>query len=200
MENNYSIRLARHEDAKEILAIYEPFILNTAVTFEEVVPALDEFKNRIGNIQKECPYLVCEIDGKIAGYAYASSYRSRAAYRWNREVSVYVHPQFQRRNVAKALYHALFPILKMQGYARLYAVITLPNEASVRLHESFGFKEFALYKNVGYKLGQWQNVGWWELDLIEDEHKPFGPLPFEDVKSGPKVEKYLKSALSFLKI
>ena len=201
MENSHSIRVARPTDAEEILAIYEPFILETAATFEEIVPSLEEFKKRIAGILKDCPFLVCEINGQLAGYAYASSYRSRAAYRWNREVSVYVHPDFKRKNIAKSLYHALFSILKIQGYTKLFAVITLPNDASVGLHETLGFKQFAVYKNVGFKLGHWQNVGWWELDLIEDDHhEPIGPLPFAEIESSESVVKYLINAVSFLKI
>jgi phosphinothricin acetyltransferase len=201
VETNYAIRVAREEDAAEVLAIYKPYILETAVTFEETVPSLDVFSSRIAAIRKDCPFLVCEMNGKIAGYAYASSYRSRAAYRWNREVSVYTHPEFRRRNVAKALYQALFSILKMQGFTRLYAVITLPNDASVKLHESLGFRAFAVYENVGYKLGKWQHVGWWELVLTDDEQqKPVDPVLFENIASNKKTEKYLKDALSFLKI
>jgi len=200
VENNVSIRLAGEKDVAEILAIYEPFILQTAVTFEETVPSLDDFKTRIAAIQQECPFLVCEMNGQIAGYAYAASYRSRTAYRWNREVSVYIHPKFRGRNVAKAMYHALFSILKIQGFTRLFAVITLPNEVSVRLHESLGFKAFAVYNHVGYKLGQWQDVGWWELDLTDDDQKaPFGPIPFEELASDERIEYCLNSALSFLK-
>ena len=200
MENKFSIRIAKKADARAILDIYKPFILNTAVTFEEVVPDEDEFKKRMTAILWECPFLVCETNGQVVGYAYASAHRSRAAYRWNREVSVYVHPDFRRKNIANALYHALFPILKIQGYANLLAVITLPNQASIAFHESFGFTKCAEYNNIGFKLGQWQKVGWWELSLIENpDEVPIVPVLFPELKSGAEVKGCLKKSITFLK-
>jgi len=174
------IRLATLKDAEAILAIYKPFVTDTVVTFEEIVPSVDEFRERMAFILKECPYLVCVVDGRIIGYAYASAYRSRASYRWNREVTVYIHPDGQKKNVGTALYYALIEILKKQNFANLLAVVTLPNEGSARLHERVGFTSCAVFNQVGYKMNQWHKVGWWELALISPIEKPKEPILFKD--------------------
>ena len=154
------IRLAEEHDVPGILEIYAPFILETAVTFEEMVPEEDSFWERIQLIMTELPFLVCKIDGRIAGYAYASGYRSRASYRWTKEVSVYVHPDFQRKKVALALYTSLNELIRYQGIADLLAIITMPNKSSVAFHEYLGYRKCGEFSKVGYKLNQWQNVGW----------------------------------------
>ena len=115
---------------------------------------------------------MCEIDGRIAGYAYASDYRSRASYRWTKEVSVYIHPDFYRRRVAQALYTSLNEMVCYQGIADLLAIITMPNESSVGFHEHFGYRKCAEFSKVGYKLGQWQTVGWFELFLQDETMSP----------------------------
>jgi phosphinothricin acetyltransferase len=169
---NPTIRLAERTDVPGILEIYSPFILETAVTFEETVPDEESFWKRIQEIMTELPFLVCEIDGRIAGYAYASAYRSRASYRWTKEVSVYVHPDFHRRRVAQALYTSLNEMVRYQGIADLLAIITIPNESSVAFHEQFGYRKCGEFLKVGYKLGQWQNVGWFELFLQDEAQSP----------------------------
>ena len=175
------IRLASSNDANNILNIYSPYILDTSFTFETEVPSAEAFAERIENYLHYWPWLVCEIDGKIAGYAYGSKYRERTGYQWCVECSVYVHDDFQRMGIAKALYTALFEILKRQGYRNVYAVINLPNDKSVKLHESCGFKWFATYENVGYKLGKWKDVGWWQLVINEYNHEPASPLKFSEI-------------------
>lgn len=167
-----TIRLAEKRDVPGILEIYSPFILETAVTFEEIVPDEESFWKRIQEIMTELPFLVCEIDGRIAGYAYASGYRSRASYRWTKEVSVYVHPDFHRKRVAQALYTSLNEMVRFQGIANLLAIITMPNESSVAFHEQFGYRKCGEFMKVGYKLGQWQNVGWFELFLQDETQAP----------------------------
>ncbi|MBA4409338.1 MAG: N-acetyltransferase family protein [Bacteroidota bacterium] len=165
---NATIRLAEQRDVPGILEIYTPFILHTAVTFEETVPDQESFWERIRGIMDELPFLVCEIDGRIAGYAYASDYRYRASYRWTKEVSVYVHPDFHRKKVAYALYTSLHEMVCYQGIANLLAIITMPNDSSVGFHEFFGYRKCGEFTKVGFKLNQWQNVGWFEL-FIQDE-------------------------------
>ncbi len=166
------IRLAEKRDVPGILEIYAPFILETAVTFEEAIPDEDSFWKRMQDIMTEMPVLVCEIEGRVAGYAYASGYRSRASYRWSKEVSVYIHPDFHRKKVADALYTSLNEIVRYQGVANLLAIITMPNEASVAFHEYFGYRKCAEFSKVGYKLGSWQNVGWFELFLQDENEAP----------------------------
>jgi len=164
------IRLAEQRDVPGILEIYAPFILHTSVTFEETVPDEESFWKRMMGIMAELPYLVCEIDNRIAGYAYASGYRSRASYRWTKEVSVYVHPDFHRKRVALALYTSLNEIVRYQGIADLLAIITMPNEQSVAFHDYVGYRKCGEFAKVGYKMNEWQNVGWFEL-FLQDENK-----------------------------
>jgi phosphinothricin acetyltransferase len=172
------IRLAKAEDAAGILAIYAPYITDTSYTFEAEVPSIEAFADRIRNYLAQWPWLVYESDGIIAGYAYASRYRERIGYQWCVECSVYIHDDFRRKGIAKALYSALFRILNQQGYFNVYAVINLPNDNSVRLHEACGFSWFANYENVGFKLGQWKTVGWWQLKLRDYTQDPAAPIPF----------------------
>ena len=201
MNKQAKIRVAGIDDASKILEIYKPCILNTSITFEEDLPSVTDFKTRIQNILKDCPFLVCEIGNEIAGYAYAYDHRSRAAYRWNKEVSVYVSPKYQRKNVAKALYTSLFSILLKQGFANLLAGITLPNAPSVALHESFGFKQCAEYNNIGYKNNRWHSVGWWELFIQNDEKEtPKEPIPFSNFIKETEIEPYLNEGGNVIKI
>jgi L-amino acid N-acyltransferase YncA len=175
------IRLAIPADAEGILAIYAPYIANTSFTFESEVPYIADFAERIESYLQNWPWLVCDDNGKIAGYAYASRYRERAGYQWCVESSVYIHDDYMRRNIARCLYTALFEILKRQGYRNVYAVINTPNDRSVRLHESLGFSWFANYVNVGYKLGKWKTVGWWQLIINEYTDDPAAPIKFEEM-------------------
>ena len=196
---NPKIRLAEKHDVPGILEIYSPFILETSVTFEEIVPDEDSFWERIQGILAELPYLVCEIDGRIAGYAYASAYRSRASYRWSKEVSVYVHPDFRRRKVADALYTSLNDIVRYQGIADLLAIITMPNEPSVTFHEHFGYRKCGEFSNVGYKLDQWQNVGWFELFLQDENIAPKDRIiPLNEVTGLPIFQEAIQKGMNKL--
>lgn len=172
------IRIANTRDAAGILAIYSPYVESTSFTFETEVPSLPAFAERIDMYLQNWPWLVCEIEGVIAGYAYAGRHRERTAYQWCVESSIYIHHDFQKRGIARALYSALFEILITQGFRTVYAVINLPNDKSVRFHEGFGFKWFATYEKVGYKLGQWKNVGWWQLSINEYGDEPEAPVKF----------------------
>ncbi|MDP2335687.1 MAG: N-acetyltransferase family protein [Bacteroidota bacterium] len=195
------IRLAEEDDVRGILEIYAPFILQTAVTFEETVPEEDTFWERIQLIMTELPFLVCEIEGRIAGYAYASGYRSRASYRWTKEVSVYVHPDFHRRRVGNALYTSLNEMVRFQGIADLLAIITLPNASSVAFHEYFGYRKCAEFSKVGYKLNQWQKVGWFELFLQDENKAPKDRiLPLDEITDLPIFQEAIQKGLDKLKI
>ena len=124
-------------------------------------------QQRIAAALPKFPWLVCGVDGRMAGYAYAGTHRARAAYQWSVDTSVYVDPAFHRRGIGTRLYTCLFQILAAQGYVRAYAGITLPNAGSVGLHEAMGFQSVGIYRGVGYKLGRWHDVGWWQLTLRE---------------------------------
>lgn len=177
-----TIRLALPADAKGILQIYAPYISETSYTFETEVPSPQAFEERIVSYLAYWPWLVCEHNGVITGYAYGSRYRERTGYQWCVETSVYVHDDFQRTGVGAALYMALFDILKKQGFYNVYAVINLPNDKSVDFHEKMGFTYFATYESVGYKLGKWKNVGWWQLVLNNFTQEPRPPVPFAALK------------------
>jgi L-amino acid N-acyltransferase YncA len=187
------IRLAREADAAQMLAIYAPVVRETAISFELEPPTEDEFRQRIRNVLEYAPWLVCEDNGDILGYAYASRFRPRAAYQWTVEVTVYVHPDRHRRGVGRALYMALLECLRLQGYCTAVAVIALPNPASVALHESLGFAHIGVFHAVGYKHGQWHDVGWWELALRERDPSPAPPLRLHDVLDTPEWQEALKS-------
>ena len=194
-----SIRIANTDDSESILKIYAPYIENTSYTFETEVPTVDSFRERISSYLQNWPWLVCEIDGVVAGYAYGARHRERVAYQWSIETSVYIHDDYQRRGVARALYTALISILRLQGFRNLYAVINLPNDKSVSFHENLGFEYFATYKNVGYKLGKWKNVGWWQLQLNEYSMEPKPPVRFSEINM-KEIEDILETSESLLRL
>lgn len=175
------IRLARPEDAAAMLAIYGPYVRETSLTFETEVPSESAFSQRIADYMSTWPWLVFGVGGRIAGYAYGSKYRDRAGYQWCVECSVYIDPEFQAKGIGRKLYEALFRILRAQGYYNVYAVINLPNETSVRLHEACGFRWFANYEQVGFKLGKWKTVGWWQLQLRDYQDNPTPPRKFSEM-------------------
>ncbi len=159
------IRPATVADAAEIQRIYAPFVRETAISFEEVPPSVDEMAGRITSTLKSHPWLVAVDDGKVCGYVYASAHRERAAYRYSSDTTVYIAPQAQRRGVGHALYAELLPELKRRGFHMVFAGIALPNPPSVALHESMGFTPVGVYREVGFKFGRWHDVGWWQRSL-----------------------------------
>jgi L-amino acid N-acyltransferase YncA len=161
------IRSAEAQDARAIRDIYAPFVAETATSFEVTVPDVSEMERRISDSRGQYPWLVFEGDAKVLGYAYASSHRQRKAYQWCVDVSVYISDEARNCGAGKALYGALFEMLRRQGYINAYAGITLPNPASVRLHECLGFVLVGTYSRVGFKLGRWHDVGWFHLRLQE---------------------------------
>lgn len=176
------VRPARPEDASALLAIYGPYVRGTAISFEARVPGEEEFSRRIADGLERYPWIVCMIHDQVAGYVYAGKHREREAYQWCCESSVYIRDEHKGMGLGVALYGLLFQCLRMQGMKNVYAAITLPNEASVRLHEKCGFRQFATFENIGFKLGAWQNVGWWKLQLSEYDLKPPPPLRFSELE------------------
>jgi phosphinothricin acetyltransferase len=189
-----TIRLATASDAAAVAAIYAPFCATTVVSFEESAPTADEMATRIARVTARYPWLVLEHKGTIAGYAYASQHRERAAYRWAVDVAVYVHERFRRKGVGRALYAALFPILDAQGYRRVYAGVALPNAGSEGLHEAVGFQVVGVYRRVGWKLGAWRDVRWYQLSLSDGE--PGALLPVGDVKGGAAWDEAVRAGLA----
>ena len=147
------VRFATPNDSLELLKIYKQYI-DTAITFECTLPTEQEFRERIEGIIKEYPYLVCEDDGKIVGYAYAHRHMERGGYGWNAELSVYIDRSFTSKGIGKELYIKLIELLKLQGIKNLYAGITVPNKKSEKLHTSLGFKLLGTYHNTGYKCSK----------------------------------------------
>jgi phosphinothricin acetyltransferase len=159
------IRLARPHDAAAVGQIYAPAIEESAISFELEVPSVDEMRRRIERTMPDYPWIVAEVGGRVVGYAYADAFSDRAAYRWSVATSVYVDAAAQGRGHGRELYSALFDVLAMLGYREALAGIALPNAASVGLHESFGFEPVAHYRRVGWKLGRWHDVGWWQRSI-----------------------------------
>jgi phosphinothricin acetyltransferase len=172
------LRGATPEDAKEMLAIYAPYVEGSVISFEFNTPSEEEFKQRIQQTLPTAPWLVYVVEGEIAGYAYAARHRERAAYQWAANVSVYVKANYQRMGIGRFLYESLFKALTEMGYYHAFGGITMPNDASVKLHESLGFTLVGTYKNVGYKCGAWHDVSWWQKTLRSTEEPPKPLLTF----------------------
>jgi L-amino acid N-acyltransferase YncA len=192
------VRLATKDDTAGMLEIYSPFILNSGITQETEIPSVEEFQQRVISNLKERPWLVCEINNEIAGYAYAGKHRDRKGYQWCTEPSVYISEKYFGLNVANALYTALFDILKLQGYVNAYAVITLPNDRSIAFHKKFGFSYLTTYKKIGYKLGQWHDVGWMQYDINFHSKDPQDLIRFSDIDK-TAIDDILIKATSLLK-
>ncbi len=181
------IRVAKVDDAAGILGIYAPFCESTRVSFEVVAPSIDEIRERIQRIGVTYPWIVAEENGRILGYVYASRLRERAAYQWTVEVAVYIAPEHQRRGLARALYTCLFAILRAQGYFKAFASVTLPNEASVGVHQALGFCPAGVFNGVGYKSGEWLDVGWWQRELQPAFDNPPDPQLFPAIRGNLEV-------------
>ena len=188
------IRVATPKDGAAILEIYKWYIENTAVTFETEVPSVEEFERRIENTLVRFPWLVCEIDGAVAGYAYASKHRERAAYQWSADLSIYVDAKFHRKHIATALYQVSVETLRLQGYYTAFAGVTTPNPKSEAFHAAYGFDTVGVFENVGYKLGEWRSVKWFKLTLTDYWKEPIVPKAFPEVKDAGVLEKILRDA------
>ena len=177
------LRPATTADAASVLAIYAPYVVASAVSFELEPPSLKEMRARIAGAADQYPWIVA-IDADsdvILGYAYASQFRARPAYRFAAETSIYIAGNFQGQGIGRLLYPALLATLRAQRYAQAIGAITLPNDTSIKLHESVGFRRSGVYREVGYKNGRWFDVGLWQRDLAERQIPPPDILPFSDV-------------------
>jgi len=159
--NRAVIRGVRAEDASAIAGIYAPYVAETPISLELTPPTSEEMAERIAGLSSAYPWLVYDMDGVIKGYAYAGPHSERGGYRWSANVSVYVTRGCHRQGIGRALYARLLSILRTQGFHAVFGGITLPNAASVRLHESCGFGPVGVYREAGFKLGAWWDVGWW---------------------------------------
>ncbi len=175
------IRLVQEEDAERILAIYKPYIKETAVTFEYHIPSLSEFAERIKNISVDYPYLVCVSNGNIAGYAYAHRHMERDAYQWNAELSVYIDENYLRCGLGSTLYSALIDILRLQNICNVYGCVVLPNTNSEKMHEYLGFSKLATHNYAGYKCGRWHSEAWYRKHIGDHSQKPELIIPFNKI-------------------
>lgn len=166
-------------DAAACAAIYAPYVTDTVISLEERPPTEHDFADRVRTTTRTHPWLVAEDEQAVIGFAYATRHRERASYRWATDVTVYVASTHHRRGIGRKLYETLFPLLAAQGLRMACAGVTLPNEASVGLHESLGFKAIGVYRNIGYKHGAWRDVGWWQLELApgNPDEPPADPGP-----------------------
>ncbi|MDR1862421.1 MAG: GNAT family N-acetyltransferase [Treponema sp.] len=162
------IRPVKAGDAVSIATIYNYYIKNTVITFEEIPVSINEIGKRIREIGAKYPWLVWEESGAVTGYAYADAWKERSAYRRAAELSIYIKPDFQGKGIGRALFSRVLEEVRKTGIHALVSGITLPNEASVALHEKFGFKNIACFNEIGFKSGKWLDVGYWELILPPD--------------------------------
>jgi phosphinothricin acetyltransferase len=172
------IRIASAEDAQAIHAIYCPSVIHGTATFETLAPTVEDMSERILKRLQHYPWLVWEEAGVVLAYAYAGRFRERAAYDWIAETSIYVHSDAQRRGIARQLYGCLLEVMRLQGINQAVGVITLPGEISVALHETMGFIPAGVWRQCGYKLGRWWDVGVWQKSLLPAEASPSPPIPF----------------------
>ena len=171
------LRAATEGDAAAISEIYAPYVTASVVSFETDAPDAATVRDRIAQCADLYPWIVAEDEGgKIGGYAYATAFRPRPAYRYAVESSVYLAPDAQGRGIGARLYRSLLATLEAQGFVQAIAAITLPNPASVRLHEALGFTAAGVYRQVGYKLGGWHDVGLWQRALAAPANPPVEPL------------------------
>lgn len=160
------IRPAEPGDAAAIAAIYTHYVLNSTISFEEAAVGAEEMARRVRAVQESgLPWLVAEHGGQVAGYAYATKWKERSAYRFSVETSVYLDGAFHGRGIASALYERLLDLLKQAGVHTAIGGIAQPNPASVRLHEKLGFEQVALFREVGRKFERWIDVGYWQRQL-----------------------------------
>ncbi len=165
---NHLLRLVTTSDSEAILNIYAPYIRHTTISFETDIPTINEFSTRINAIYRQYPYLVYLIDGKIIGYAYASNHRTRAAYNYDVDTSIYISPEYHSLGIASRLYNCLFEILRELGYYNAYAGIAVPNKKSVLFHKKHDFVTIGTYHKTGYKFNRWHDVLW--LEKVINKH------------------------------
>lgn len=171
-----SVRPATMQDVPRILEIYGHYVKNTAISFEYIVPSLEEFTQRFLGITEKFPWLVWEEDGKVLGYAYGSLPFERAAYQWCAEASIYLCPEACGKGIGKKLYANLEQILQEQGYRKVYAIITTANESSIAFHRAVGYRHTATMPDCGYKFGTWHGTVWMEKELNTWDTPPREPV------------------------
>jgi L-amino acid N-acyltransferase YncA len=190
-----NIRLATAEDGAAIAAIYGPYCESTVISFEETAPSAEEMARRIAAIGATRPWIVLEDHTGLAGYAYASAHHERAAYRWSVSTAIYIGRNHHRRGAGRALYTTLFALLRALGYRQATAGITLPNPASVGIHAAFGFAPVGVYRRIGYKMGGWHDVGWYQVEIQPASERPPDPRSIRELVDMPEWHDAVKRGL-----
>jgi len=185
------IRIARDEDAAAIHAIYAPWIVDGAATFETTLPSVEAMRERIRARLQHYPWLVWDEGDEVLAYAYAGRFRERAAYDWIAETSIYVRGDAHRRGIARRLYGVLLDTIRLQGINQAVGVITLPGTVSVAMHEAMGFTTAGVWRQCGYKLGQWWDVGVWQKQLQAPTTAPEPVIPFSQLRESPELRDLL---------
>jgi phosphinothricin acetyltransferase len=181
-----TIRLATTSDAAAIAEVYAPYCDATVISFEEAAPSSEEMARRIATIGATRPWIVLEDHGRVIGYAYASAHHERAAYRWSVSTAIYIGRDHHRRGAGRALYTTLFALLRALGYRQATAGITLPNPASTGLHAAFGFAPVGVYRRIGYKMGDWHDVGWYQAEIQPGSDRPDDPRQVREIVDTPE--------------
>lgn len=176
------IRVATSQHVTQIREIYRPHIEDNWASFEYDLPDEKSYLERLQHTMIKFPWLVAVApSGQVAGYCYAAHHRSREAYQWNCELSVYIQADYARQSIAFKLYQTLFKLLDIQGYQNLLAGIALPNDASIALHRKMGFEEIGVYRNIGYKMNGFRDVSWWSKFIGAPNEVPETPTPFSEL-------------------
>ncbi|WP_254521961.1 GNAT family N-acetyltransferase [Natrinema caseinilyticum] len=200
MTSDVRIRVAAPTDAAAVRTIYAPFCESTAVTFEETPPPETELADRIESTLERHPWLVCEGDGEVVGYAYAGPLRERRAYDWIVELSVYVADATRRSGIGRALYESLFAVLERQGIRDAYAVTTVPNPETERFHEALGFDRLVEFPSMGHTEGEWWDVAWWRRPIAEKPEAPERVRALPAVREDDDWESLVRSGEAFLSL
>ena len=196
-----NIRLADpSRDARQVAAIYYPYVINTHITFEYVPPNGSVIASRMKSQQEKFPWLVCEHERELMGFAYGSSFRSQQAYDWSVETTIYVREAAHNLGIGSALYETLIKCLRLQGYMSAVGIIALPNEPSVSLHNKFGYKEIGILPDAGYKSGSWYDVAIWRLKLNEASPTPEKIVSIDDITNTLEFDKILETGSSKISI
>ena len=193
-----SIRTIDKNDTQEVLEIYAYYVRNTAITFDYDVPNTSEFIKKIATITRDYPWLVCVENEKIIGYAYGSIHRTKMAYQWSPESTIYLANGTYRKGLGRVLYETLFSLLKLQGYVNVYAGVTIPNINSEEFHKALGFNEIGVFHRAGYKLQKWHDTKWFELHLAEHVSHAEAPKKLKEVINSDTFKTILQNANNLL--
>jgi phosphinothricin acetyltransferase len=179
--NNPLIRLAQESDIQQMHSIYNYYVDNSSVTFDYETPELHEFSKKITHLLEKYPVLIYEEKGSISGYAYASLFREKKAYQWTVETTIYLKPDVRGNGIGTMLYSKLISILQQQKFRIALAVITIPNEESIKFHRKLGFYECGILEEIGYKFNDWRSVQLMRLQLNNADEIPEDPLPLKEI-------------------